>query len=325
VQGGQVEPRLVADGLAHQGLFLHRAGHGLLDGLLVDVHQLRRLVDRQRLGVSAVSFLGQLLERVAHGGPGPLRTVAIHPQLHGQLVGGLEADAADVVGQPVGVLLDLGDGLLAVGAIDADRAGRAEPVIGEEEHDAADLALLLPALADHLQALAPDAADVEKEVGILVEHLQGPLLVDADDAGGQRLADAADRARAQVALDAVEGGGMGGADLLGLELTPVLPVDHPLARGLDVLPLADRGDRADHRREVAPPLDLHLEHGEPAFRVVEGHALNQAGDLLGHASALYEHSYPRAGRAKRGCSGRSLLQPPPYSRARSWRRASSLA
>ena len=98
-----------------------------------------------------MSLTGQFLKRVLDGGPCPIRAVAVDAQLGRQFVGRLEADAPDVVGQLVRVLLDLGDGLLAVGAVDPHRPPGTDAMLGQEEHDLADFLLLLPALADPLE------------------------------------------------------------------------------------------------------------------------------------------------------------------------------
>ena len=118
IQGGQVEPGLAFDVLPDDRLLGHRRLHRLFDNQLVDFDQLGRVLDDARLRVADMPLAGKFLERVPDGGPGPVGAVAVDPQLGGQFVGGLEADAPDVVGQLVRVLLDLGDGLLAVGAVD---------------------------------------------------------------------------------------------------------------------------------------------------------------------------------------------------------------
>ena len=63
-------------------------------------------------GIANVALTGKFLEGVLDGGTSPVGAVAVDTQLGGQFVGRLEADPPDVVGQLVGVFLDLGDGLL---------------------------------------------------------------------------------------------------------------------------------------------------------------------------------------------------------------------
>jgi hypothetical protein len=118
VQGGQVEPGFALRCFPDDRLLGHRRLHRLFDDQLVDLDELRGVFDDAGLRVADVALAGQVLKRVLDGGPGPVGTVAVDPQLGRQFIGGLEADAPDVVGQPVRVLLDLGDGFLAVGAVD---------------------------------------------------------------------------------------------------------------------------------------------------------------------------------------------------------------
>ena len=157
----------------------------VFDDQLVDLDQLRGMFDDAGLRVADVALAGQVLERVLDGGPGPIGTVAVDPHLGRQFIGGLEADAPDVVGQPVGVLLDLGDGFLAVGAVDPDGPAEADAMLGQEEHDLADFLLLLPTLADPLDPFLADPLDVEEEVRGRLEDFQRPFLVDGDDLGGE--------------------------------------------------------------------------------------------------------------------------------------------
>jgi hypothetical protein len=65
-----------------------------------------------------------------------------HAKLHRDGVGGLEADATDVTGQPVGVFRHDLDGIGAVGLVDTDRPGRADPMAS-------------PVLADEASRYAP--------------------------------------------------------------------------------------------------------------------------------------------------------------------------
>ena len=57
------------------------------------------MLDDAWLGITTMPLTGQLLERVPDGSPGPIRAVAVDAQLGSQFIGGLEADATDVVGQ----------------------------------------------------------------------------------------------------------------------------------------------------------------------------------------------------------------------------------
>jgi hypothetical protein len=88
------------------------------------------------------------------------------PEPGRDLVGRLEADAADVARQPVRVLGDDLDRVGAVGLEDAHRAGGADPVAVQEQHDLADHLLVRPALHDAPGPLRPDPAHLPQAPGL---------------------------------------------------------------------------------------------------------------------------------------------------------------
>ena len=282
VQGSQVEPGFAFDGFPDDRLFGHRGFHRRFDDQLVDLDQLRGVFDNAGLWVSDVALAGQVLERVLDGGPGPIGTVAVDPHLGRQFIGGLEADAPDVVGEPVGVFLDLGDGFLAVGAVDSHGPTEADAMLGQEEHDLADFLLLLPALTDPLDSFVADALDVEQEIGGRLEDFEGPFLVDADDLGRQLRPDAANAPGGQILFDALGRGRVRGLEFVGLELLAVFSVNDPLAGGFQMLASRNRSRAAHDRHQVLTALDLHLEDGEAVLWVVVGDSLDEAGESFGH-------------------------------------------
>ena len=235
MQGSQVKPGFAFDGFPDDRLFGHRRFHRRFDDQLVDLDQLRGMFDDAGLRVADMALAGQVLKRVLDGGPGPIGTIAVDPHLGRQFIGGLEADAPDVVGQPVRVLLDLGDGFLAVGAVDSHGPTETDAMLGQEEHDFADFLLLLPALADPLDPLLADPLDVEKEVRGRLEDFERPFLVEADDLGRQLRPDAADCPGGQILFDAFRRGRVRGLEFVGLELLAVFPVNDPLAGGFQML------------------------------------------------------------------------------------------
>src|SRR5439155_574314 len=76
-------------------------------------------------------------------------------------------------------------GPVAVGAVDAHGPGGADAVRLEEYHDVADGLLLVPALADLLDAPRADALDLLEEARALVDDPQGALAEDLDDPLGE--------------------------------------------------------------------------------------------------------------------------------------------
>ena len=160
-------------------------------------------------------------------------------------------------------------------------------MLGQEEHDLADFLLLLPALANPLDPFLADPLDVEQEVGGRLEDFQRPLLVDADDLGGQLRPDAADRPGGQILLDAFGRGRVGGLEFVGLELLAVFPVHDPLAGGLQMLARRDRGGAADDRHQVLAALDHHLEDGKTILGVVVGDTFDQSVEGFGHGLSAH--------------------------------------
>ena len=256
------------------GAALDRVGHHRpvrqlqLEG---GVDQLGR--DRQQLGGERAQLVGgQAAMALVHGlgqgiadpGPGPDHRPGLDAEPHRDLVGTLEADAADVAREPVGVVADHLDGIGTIGLEDPHRTRGADAMAVQEQHDLADHLLLGPALDDALGALRTDPADLAQARGLVLDQVEHRLAERLHQPAGVDRADALDHAGAQVTLDALERGRRGGAQEGGLELQAVGAVVDPGARGLDELAGADRGRGADHRHQI--PLAAHLDpqHAEAA-------------------------------------------------------------
>ena len=89
-------------------------------------------------GQAAMALVHRFGESIAHPGTDPHHRVPGDPDLRGDLVGGLEADAADVARQPIRVLADDRDRLGAVGLVDPHRPRGADAVSVQKQHDLAD-------------------------------------------------------------------------------------------------------------------------------------------------------------------------------------------
>src|SRR5262249_39031341 len=160
------------------------------------------------------------------------------------------------------------------GLVDADGAGGAEAMRLQKDHDRADGLLLLPTLANPLDAPPADALDLIQERRAFVDDLERPLAEDLDDLAGKVRADPLDQPGADLFPAPSGGGGGRGAQLLRFDLPAVTAVLAPGAVGLDVLPRHGAGHLADHRHQPAPPLRLDAQHREARFRVVERDALD---------------------------------------------------
>ena len=123
--------------------------------------------------------------------------------------------------------------------------------------------------------------------GVLADHLQHFGAKMADKLLSQNRADSLDEASAQVPLDALDCGRRRRLQRLGLELQPVLFIPDPPTPAGEPLSGADRRHRAQDRNQVPLPADLHPEHGESAFFVEKGHALDKARDLFGRGAGSW--------------------------------------
>ncbi len=55
---------------------------------------------------------------------------------------------------------------------------------------------------DSFESLGADAFDVQEQVGVILEDVERPLLVDGNDVSGELRADAANGPRSEVLFDA---------------------------------------------------------------------------------------------------------------------------
>ena len=229
---------------------------------------------------AAVALVHGLGEPVGNARANADHGILVDADLHRDLVGGAEADAADVAREPVGVVADDLHRIGAVGLVDPYRPRGADPVRVQEQHDLADHLLLGPAGDDARRALGADAAHLAQPVGLLLDDVEHLLA----EARGQPLgigrADAADHAGAEILLDALQRRGRAGLQERGPELQPVLAVVGPGAGDLDELAGRDQGGVAHHRHEVALAAGLDAQHAEAVVGVVEGDPLDEPGEVV---------------------------------------------
>ncbi len=105
---------------------------------------------------AAMPFVHGLGQRVGNPSAHPDHCGLFDAEFHGDRVGSLEADAADVARQAIGVLRHDLHGIRAVGLVDAHRPRRADAIAVKEDHDLAHDLLLGPCIGD---ALGADRAD----------------------------------------------------------------------------------------------------------------------------------------------------------------------
>ena len=152
----------------------------------------------------------------------------------------------------------------------------------QEDHDVAHRLLLLPAFADLLDALPADALDLRQERRAFIDDLQGAFAEDLDDLVGVMGADPLDEAGAKKFLDAFDRVGRSRLERLGLKLPAMLGIFTPGAGRLQILAGHHARHLADDGDQIALPLHLHAQHGETILRIVEGDALDDAGNRVHH-------------------------------------------
>ena len=280
VEPGQEHASLAVHGVGHQLAVLQLKLERVADQPGPDLDQLGGAAGQLGDGQPAVALSRSLGQAERQPGAHPDHRLLLDAQLGRDLVGGAEADAADVAREAVGVLGDERDRVLAVDLVDAHRPRRADAVGVQEQHDLAYGLLVGPARDDARGPLGADAGDLAQALGLLLDQVEHRVPERADQRAGIDRADAADHAGAQVLLDALQRGRLRGGDARGLELQAVVAVGGPPARGGDELAGADGRRMPHHGHEVALPARLHAQHAEAVLGVVVGHALDQAGQGL---------------------------------------------
>ena len=229
---------------------------------------------------AAMTLVHRFGQRIADARADPDHGRLLDAELHRDRVGRHETDAADVAREAVGVLRHHLHGIGAVGPEYPHRPRRADAVAVQEHHDLADDLLLGPGIGDPLRPHLPDAGHLAQPFRLGLDDIEHLLAERPDQLAGVDRADAPDHAGAEILLDALDRGRLGGAHEARLELLAVGAVVDPLARGGDPLPRSHHGGMADHGDQVAMPPRLRPQDAEAVLRVVEGDALDQTGQDL---------------------------------------------
>ena len=153
-----------------------------------------------------MSLVGQLVKDVEDAGLGQERRVFVEAKLLRDFVCSDEAYAENIVGQPVRILLNHGNGFVFILLVDFRSVSGADPMGLKKQHDGADFFLLFPRLTDHADALRADTWNFHKLLDVGLDDVEGGLPEQLDDALGHDRADALDEARSEVLFDAVNRG-----------------------------------------------------------------------------------------------------------------------
>ena len=278
LQDGEVDPGVPVAHLVHELVVGELAGERPFDDLRIDLEQLGGGFDEGSPFAGAVPLAGELLEHVADPRPGAGDRVGIEPEGLRNRVGGAEADATHVEGEPVGVLADAVHRLVPVEPVDPDRPGRSHSVRLQEDHDLADRLLLSPCGDHPALALRSDPGKLAEALGVVLDDLEDLRAEHAHELRREVGADAPDHPRAEVLLDAFEGARRDHPQVFRPELEPVPSVVDPGPGRLHELAGTDRHGGPDHGDRLAAPGGVHPQHAETGFLAVEGDPLDGAGD-----------------------------------------------
>jgi hypothetical protein len=125
-------------------------------------------------------------------------------KLHGDGVGGLEANASNVARQAVRVFRHDLHGVGTVNLINAHRPRRANAVAVQEDHDLAHDLLFGPGIGDALGAYRANSSHLAKALGLRLDRVEHLLAESPHKFFRVDRPDAADHPRAKVFLDAVD-------------------------------------------------------------------------------------------------------------------------
>jgi len=206
------------------------------------------------------------------------------------LVGGAEADAADVASQAVGVFRDEPNSIGTIGLVNAHRPRCADAIAVQEQHDLSDDLLLGPASDDPLRTLGADAGDLTQTPGLLLDDLEYAFTKGAHELLRIDRADAADHAGAKIFLDPPDGRRCRGLEERSSELDAVGTIVDPASARLDELAGRDHRGVTENRDQVALAAGFDTQDAEAVLSVVKGDAIDEAGQNLGRRACPW--SFP---------------------------------
>ena len=210
-------------------------------GLRAHLEQLlskRYQLFRRQPAMTLIHGLGQ---RVGYPRANPHHGRLLDSELHGDRVGGLEADAADITRQPIRIFRHDLDGIRTVGLVNTDCPCRTNPMAVQEDHDLAHDLLLSPGIGDALGADRANTRHLAQAIRLSLDRVKHLLAESTHKLFCVDRADASDHAGAQVFLDTVDRRRCGGAQEARLELLAMGMVVDPFAGCSD--PLTSRNGR----------------------------------------------------------------------------------
>src|SRR5215510_10286747 len=227
-----------------------------------------------------MAFIHGPRQRIGDASTNPDHRGLLDAELRCDSVGGLEADAPDVTGQPVGVLGHNLDGVDAIGLEDAYRPRRADTMAVQENHDFPHRLLFSPGGENAGSPNRPDAVDLAQPVRRRLDDVEHLLAEGAHKLLRINWANAPDHAGREVFLDSVGRSRRRRTQKAGFELLAMGAVVDPFAGGRDPLTGGNGCGMADHGYDITMPACLGSQNAEAVLGVVVGDALDEAGKSL---------------------------------------------
>ena len=150
-----------------------------------------------------MSLIHGLGQRIGNPRADPHHGGLLDAQLHGDGVGRLETDAADVARQAIWVFGHDLDGVRAVGLEDPHRPRRADAVALQEDHDLPHRLLLGPGSGDAAGSYRPDTRDFPQTIRRRLDDVEYLLAESAHELLRINRPHAPDHAGREVLLDPV--------------------------------------------------------------------------------------------------------------------------
>jgi hypothetical protein len=175
VEWREKQTGLPIDRFSDEVLFLAFEVDCLLDDGHRDFEQGRRCLNQCILMDGTVAIFGKLLQDVADACLGTDHRVSWNPQPLSQRIRRLEANTVNVEGETIGILLDAGNRLVAIGLVNAHSTRCPNAMRVQEDHNFSDDFLGFPGLNDPLFAFGTNAVKVSQPFGRLLNDVKDLL------------------------------------------------------------------------------------------------------------------------------------------------------
>ena len=181
-------------------------------------------------------FVGKLTQYVENTRFDPERGLFFDTKVFRYPVGGKEADAEYIHGQPVRVVAHYPDGVVSIETIYLGGICRAYPVALEKDHDIAHFFLLVPCPLYHIDTFFAYARNVMKSLHIGIYNVERCFAKLGHEPFRHNRPDALYHAGTQVAFNALGRCGKEGFIRCDPELLAVAGMDAPVALDLRISP-----------------------------------------------------------------------------------------